>query len=129
MKAMSINDLDLTVRTYNVLRREGVLTLRGIADCTEDSLWAMRGMTAQSVDEIKGKLAEHGHSLALLPLDEAVRHETVHVYRSGTLTLTVQPDGHAEISKLVLNPVELCALGRIMAAVTADTTAEEEKAL
>jgi carbon monoxide dehydrogenase subunit G len=60
---MPIEELNLPVRSFNSLRREGVHTVGGLAARTEKELLAIDGLGPQSIKEIKAKLAEHGLAL------------------------------------------------------------------
>ena len=59
-----LEDLNLTVRTYYCLHREGVRTLLDLTRKTEADLLDLRNFNAKSVDEVKANLAEYGLSLA-----------------------------------------------------------------
>ena len=61
---LPIEELDLPVRSFNSLRREGVHTVGGLAARTEKELLAIDGLGPQSIKEIKGKLADHGLALS-----------------------------------------------------------------
>jgi DNA-directed RNA polymerase subunit alpha len=63
VKQLPIEDLDLSVRSYNCLKREGVATVGELLDKTEQSLLEIRNFGSKSVDEVKEKLAELGVSL------------------------------------------------------------------
>ena len=60
---LPIEELNLPVRSFNSLRREGVHTVGGLAGRTEKELLAIDGLGPQSIKEIKAKLAEHGLAL------------------------------------------------------------------
>ncbi|MGI8448875.1 MAG: DNA-directed RNA polymerase subunit alpha C-terminal domain-containing protein [Streptosporangiaceae bacterium] len=60
---LPIEELNLPVRSFNSLRREGVHTVGGLAARTEKELLAIDGLGPQSVKEIKGKLADRGLAL------------------------------------------------------------------
>jgi hypothetical protein len=55
-----IEDMDLTVRTFNCLKREGINTLAELADLTESQLINIRNFGLKSVDEVFDKLSERG---------------------------------------------------------------------
>jgi DNA-directed RNA polymerase subunit alpha len=54
--AMPIEDLDLTVRSYNCLKREGINTVSQLIALTEDQLMNIRNFGSKSVDEVRDKL-------------------------------------------------------------------------
>jgi DNA-directed RNA polymerase subunit alpha len=61
--AQPIEDLDLTVRSYNCLKREGVTTVSELIEKTEEDLLEIRNFGQKSIDEVKAKLEELGLSL------------------------------------------------------------------
>jgi DNA-directed RNA polymerase subunit alpha len=63
VKQMPIEDLDLSVRSYNCLKREGVANVGELLDKTEQELLEIRNFGSKSVDEVKEKLAELGVAL------------------------------------------------------------------
>ncbi len=61
--ALPIEDLDLTVRSYNCLKREGVHTVGELVGRSEADLLDIRNFGAKSIDEVKAKLVSMGLSL------------------------------------------------------------------
>ena len=59
-----VEDLQLPVRAFNSLRREGIHTIGDLAARNEADLLAINNLGPQSVSEIKEKLAERGLALA-----------------------------------------------------------------
>jgi len=59
-----VEDLQLPVRAFNSLRREGIHTVGDLAARNEADLLAINNLGRQSVSEIKQKLAERGLALA-----------------------------------------------------------------
>ncbi len=59
-----LEDLKLSNRAVNCLKRHGVATIDEIAAMTEDDLFALRGMGVRLVDEIRAGLAQRGLTLA-----------------------------------------------------------------
>jgi len=55
-----IEELDLTVRSYNCLKREGINTVSELIALSEDQLMNIRNFGSKSVDEVRDKLAELG---------------------------------------------------------------------
>ncbi len=51
-----IEDLELSVRPYNCLKRHGIHTLEQLLQCTEEDLMNMRNFGQKSMEEIKKKL-------------------------------------------------------------------------
>ncbi|MBS7298643.1 MAG: DNA-directed RNA polymerase subunit alpha [Eubacteriales bacterium] len=65
---MSIEDLDLSVRSYNCLKRAGINTVEDLAHKTEEEMMKVRNLGRKSLDEVKLKL--HGLCLALREEEE-----------------------------------------------------------
>ena len=61
--AQPIEDLDLTVRSYNCLKREGVTTVGELMEKSEEDLLEIRNFGQKSIDEVKAKLEELDLSL------------------------------------------------------------------
>ena len=61
--ALPIEELELTVRSYNCLKREGIHTVGELVSRSEADLMDIRNFGAKSIDEVKGKL--HSMGLAL----------------------------------------------------------------
>ncbi len=58
--AMAIEELDLTVRSYNCLKREGINTVSELIGLSEDQLMNIRNFGSKSVDEVRDKLTSMG---------------------------------------------------------------------
>jgi hypothetical protein len=67
----SIEDLNLPVRAYNSLRREGVHTIADLVTMTADQLLAIDNIGPASVEEIRQRLSDRGLSLSDAPLGES----------------------------------------------------------
>jgi DNA-directed RNA polymerase subunit alpha len=65
---MSIEELDLSVRSYNCLKRAGINTVEDLANKTEEEMMKVRNLGRKSLEEVLNKMAELG--LALRPSDE-----------------------------------------------------------
>jgi DNA-directed RNA polymerase subunit alpha len=61
--ALPIEELDLTVRSYNCLKREGINTVGELLSRTEADLLDIRNFGQKSIDEVKMKLAGMGLGL------------------------------------------------------------------
>jgi DNA-directed RNA polymerase subunit alpha len=61
--ALPIEELDLTVRSFNCLKREGVHTVGELISRSEADLLDIRNFGAKSIDEVKVKLAGLGLAL------------------------------------------------------------------
>ncbi|MBQ0108487.1 MAG: DNA-directed RNA polymerase subunit alpha [Phascolarctobacterium sp.] len=70
MKVTSVEDLDLSVRSTNCLRRAGISTIEDLCQKTEDDMMKIRNLGKKSLDEIKKKLAGMGKSFKLMDGEE-----------------------------------------------------------
>ena len=61
--ALPIEELDLTVRSYNCLKREGIHTVGELVARSEADLLDIRNFGAKSIDEVKAKLRRMGLAL------------------------------------------------------------------
>ncbi|MGI8953818.1 MAG: DNA-directed RNA polymerase subunit alpha [Nocardioidaceae bacterium] len=61
--ALPVEDLQLTVRSYNCLKREGIHTVGELIARSEQDLLDIRNFGSKSIDEVKAKLAEMDLSL------------------------------------------------------------------
>ena len=55
-----IEDLNLSVRAYNCLKRSGLMTVGAVLEKSEDELLALRNFGRKSYDELRDKLIELG---------------------------------------------------------------------
>ncbi|MGL5407039.1 MAG: DNA-directed RNA polymerase subunit alpha [Propionibacteriaceae bacterium] len=61
--ALPVEELNLTVRSYNCLKREGVHTVSELVSRSEQDLLDIRNFGSKSIDEVKLKLHEMGLGL------------------------------------------------------------------
>jgi DNA-directed RNA polymerase subunit alpha len=61
--SMPIEEMELTVRSYNCLKREGIHTVGELVSRSEADLLDIRNFGAKSIDEVKMKLAGMGLAL------------------------------------------------------------------
>ncbi|MEV6565979.1 DNA-directed RNA polymerase subunit alpha [Streptomyces kronopolitis] len=66
--ALPIEMLELTVRSYNCLKREGIHSVSELVTRSETELLHLRNFGAKSIDEVKAKLASRGLTLKDSPL-------------------------------------------------------------
>lgn len=59
----SIDDLDLSVRSYNCLKRAGINTVEELTQMTEEEMMKVRNLGRKSLEEVQNKLAELGLGL------------------------------------------------------------------
>jgi len=60
---MVIEDLDLSVRSYNCLKRAGINTVDELTHKTEEEMLKVRNLGRKSLEEVKQKLESLGLSL------------------------------------------------------------------
>jgi DNA-directed RNA polymerase subunit alpha len=58
-----IEELELSVRSYNCLKRQGVNTIGQLTECSENDLLNIRNFGAKSIEEVKDKLQQMGLGL------------------------------------------------------------------
>ena len=90
---LPIEELNLPVRSFNSLRREGVHTVGGLASRTEKELLAIDGLGPQSIKEIKSRLADHGMTLTTpgVTVGETAAAEGTAAAGSGTAAEAAGP--------------------------------------
>ncbi|MBO4682833.1 MAG: DNA-directed RNA polymerase subunit alpha, partial [Bacilli bacterium] len=57
-----IEELDLSVRSYNCLKRANISSVLELCEKTEDEMMKVKNLGKKSLKEIKEKLAEQGLS-------------------------------------------------------------------
>lgn len=62
---MTIEELDLSVRSYNCLKRAGINSVEELTLKSEDDMMKVRNLGKKSLEEVQKKLAELGQSLRL----------------------------------------------------------------
>ncbi|HBQ29909.1 DNA-directed RNA polymerase subunit alpha [Mitsuokella multacida] len=60
---MTIEDIDLSVRSFNCLKRANINTVADLAEKTEDDMMKVRNLGRKSLEEVKKKLEELGLTL------------------------------------------------------------------
>lgn len=60
---MTIEELDLSVRSFNCLKRAGINTVADLTDKTEDDMMKVRNLGKKSLDEVINKLRSFGLDL------------------------------------------------------------------
>ena len=65
---MTIEELELSVRSFNCLKRAAINTVEELTQKTEDDMMTVRNLGKKSLDEVKAKLDELG--LSLKPSDD-----------------------------------------------------------
>ena len=65
---MSIDELELSVRSYNCLKRAGINTVQELVGKTPEEMMKVRNLGKKSLDEVLAKLKDLG--LQLSPSEE-----------------------------------------------------------
>lgn len=65
---MSIDELELSVRSYNCLKRAGINTVAELCEKTTDDMMKVRNLGRKSMEEVEQKLEELG--LSLKPIED-----------------------------------------------------------
>jgi DNA-directed RNA polymerase subunit alpha len=68
MLEMSIEELDLSVRSYNCLKRAGINTVQDLSNKTEEDMMKVRNLGRKSLEEVLKKMSDLG--LALQPIED-----------------------------------------------------------
>ncbi|MCL1786725.1 MAG: DNA-directed RNA polymerase subunit alpha [Defluviitaleaceae bacterium] len=63
MLEMSIEELDLSVRSYNCLKRAGINTVEDLASKTEEDMMKVRNLGKKSLEEVLKKMSDLGLAL------------------------------------------------------------------
>lgn len=61
---MTIEDLDLSVRSFNCLKRAGINTVEDLIEKTEEDMMKVRNLGRKSLEEVIAKLASFGFTLS-----------------------------------------------------------------
>ena len=65
---MTIEELDLSVRSFNCLKRAGINTVEDLINKSEDEMMKVRNLGRKSLEEVEQKL--EALNLSLRPSDE-----------------------------------------------------------
>jgi DNA-directed RNA polymerase subunit alpha len=83
-----IEDLSLSVRAYNCLKRSGLMTVGQVLEKSEDELLALRNFGRKSYDELRDRLIELGYvdgdAEGLVPITDAPKGAAPAAARPGT---------------------------------------------
>ena len=60
---MTIEELDLSVRSFNCLKRAGINTVEDLISKTEEDMMKVRNLGRKSLDEVVAKLDSLGFTL------------------------------------------------------------------
>lgn len=63
MLEMTIEELDLSVRSYNCLKRAGINTVQELTNKSEPEMIKVRNLGRKSLEEVKSKLSDLGLGL------------------------------------------------------------------
>lgn len=83
-----IEDLALSVRAYNCLKRSGLMTVGQVLEKSEDELLALRNFGRKSYDELRDRLIELGYvdgdAEGLVPITDAPKGAGIAAPRPGS---------------------------------------------
>jgi Bacterial RNA polymerase, alpha chain C terminal domain len=122
-----IDDLDLSVRSYNCLKREGIHTVGALLARSETDLLDIRNFGQRGVDEVQAALGKLGLGLAsrlVRPTSEEVVHEQIDIYHLGSIRVTIHPDRQVNINTSEFSDFEFGDLCTIVDQIRADRKAE-----
>jgi DNA-directed RNA polymerase subunit alpha len=127
-----IEDLQLSVRAYNCLKRSGLMTVGQVLEKSEDELLSLRNFGRKSYDELRERLTELGFLSAELPTEE-VAVEAPSVIEEEELPAVVATTAEAPAAEEAAPPEPEVAAEEPVAAegpmVSAEKPAEEEVAV
>jgi DNA-directed RNA polymerase subunit alpha len=125
---MAIEDLNLSMRAYNCLRRSGLMTVGQVLEKSEEELLALRNFGRKSYDELRERLDE----MNLLPMDAGRTSEDEGADLSPALPLDddERPIGRRAVAADEVAPIVPRPVGRksrAKAAVSSDEATGEEE--
>jgi DNA-directed RNA polymerase subunit alpha len=95
---MPIEELNLSVRAYNCLKRSGLMTVGQVLEKSEEELLSLRNFGRKSYDELRERLAEYGLLPAPTPQEIAARDEAYPLGRAQDDEL--EPEETEDLSPL-----------------------------
>ncbi len=98
-----VETLNLSVRSFNCLKRAGISKVSELLDMTEDEIFKMRNFGKKSLDEIKQVLERRG--LSLRPAERYVKRYMPHQIANKRLSRT---DGHRRALLATSRPRSSC---------------------
>lgn len=61
---VTLEELDLTVRTYNILKRSGINSINDITELTRDDLLKLKKFTTKQLREVREEIQKRGYYLS-----------------------------------------------------------------
>jgi DNA-directed RNA polymerase subunit alpha len=120
-----IEDLNLSVRAYNCLKRSGLMTVGAVLEKSEDELLALRNFGRKSYDELKEKLISMGFLAAEAEGEERAAVPSTRLGESVTPSRTVRAVG-AEAEE-ELGPVAKALLEAMRESGRSDLLKDDEE--
>jgi DNA-directed RNA polymerase subunit alpha len=117
-----IEDLNLSVRAYNCLKRSGLMTVGAVLEKSEEELLALRNFGRKSYDELKDKLVSMSF-LAPGEIDEDSASLPLH--QATTRTVVAEPAGDDDEE---LGPVARALLDALKESGAQDLLNDEDEA-
>jgi DNA-directed RNA polymerase subunit alpha len=88
-----IEDLNLSVRAYNCLKRSGLMTVGAVLEKSEEELLALRNFGRKSYDELREKLVSMGF---LAPGEVDEDSVSLPLHQATTRTVTAEPSTESD---------------------------------
>ena len=122
--ALPIEEMDLSVRSYNCLKREGIHTVGELITRSEADLLDIRNFGAKSIDEVKEQAARDGPGAQGLPARVRPAPASADSYGGddfdGSTTRPTRPDGRSARRRTHAHPHQGAPPRRQPAAPAAD---------
>ena len=95
---MTIEELDLSVRSFNCLKRAGINTVEDLINKTEDEMMKVRNLGPVSYTHLKG-LEDAKKNLHKIPLKgTTIPHEVIGAFGAGRVMMRPAPEGTGVIA-------------------------------
>lgn len=96
IRSVTIEEMDLSVRTYNCLKRAGIMTLGNLMDKTLDQIQKVRNLGRRSLREIIEKMNDY--DVTLLDWDEDFDLDEIFVNRQETENQVINNNSDNSVS-------------------------------
>ena len=98
---MSIDELELSVRSYNCLKRAGINTVEELTNRTPEDMMKVRNLGRKSLEEVLAKLKELGLEKILIScIDGNIGSEKTILKNGGVYESTVcEPDRNRKLKR------------------------------
>lgn len=76
IRDIKIDDMELSVRAYNCLKRSGIHTLGDLMDKTPEDMMRVRNLGRKALEEVLAKMEEYGVNLAVADEEDDIEPQT-----------------------------------------------------